>query len=275
MTPFLPRFFPRAAAEGRPALLGILNATPDSFSDGGLHAAPEDAVARAARLLADGADGLDVGAESTRPGFTPVPPDEELRRLLPVLRALRAAFPAAVLSVDTRHAAVARAALDLGASIVNDVSALADPDMAPLVASSGAGLVLMHGWPEHAGLRPRAAAPGALADWVASGLSSLLARALAAGIAPERICADPGFGFGLKRADNAEVLRGLPRIVAACAPCPLLVGPSRKHFLAEQFPEAAGDPDRATALFCAEAVRLGASALRVHDVAVVCSALPR
>ena len=270
---FLERFFPRAAAEGRPALLGILNATPDSFSDGGRFRDPAAAVAQAARLLADGADGLDLGAESTRPGFAPVPADEEERRLLPVLRAVRAAFPSATLSVDTRKAAVARAALDAGAAVVNDVSSFEDPAMAALVRDAGAGVVLMNGWREHVGARPRAAAPGGLADWVAQGLLGFRAAALAAGIEPSAICLDPGFGFGLRHGDNAEVLRGLAGIVEACAPAPLLVGPSRKHFLCAQYPEAAGDPDRATALFCAEAVRAGAALLRVHDVAAVRAAL--
>ena len=163
MKPFLERFCPAAAAAGRPAAMGIVNATPDSFSDGGAHATPEAAVAWARGLVAAGADLLDVGAESTRPGYAPVPADEEERRLVPVVAALRAALPGVPISADTRKASVARAALDAGADIVNDVSSLEDPDMAALVRERGAGLVLMNGWPEHNGA-PRDAAPGGLAD---------------------------------------------------------------------------------------------------------------
>lgn len=267
MAGFLERFCPRAAAAGRPALMGIVNATPDSFSDGGSFAAPAAAAARAERLLADGADLLDLGAESTRPGFVPVPAAEELRRLLPALRAVRAACPDAVLSVDTRKAAVAAAALDAGADVVNDVSALADPEMAPLLARTGAGAVLMNGFAEHAGLRPRAAAPGALGAWVLGGLRDAFARATAAGIDPGAICLDPGFGFGLKGAENVEVLRALPDVVAALAPVPVLAGASRKHFVAAAFPEAGGDREAATVLFHAACVRAGAAVLRVHDAA--------
>ena len=267
MPGFLARFCPRALAEGRPALMGIVNATPDSFSDGGEAASPEAAAARAERLLADGADLIDLGAESTRPGFEPVPADEELRRLLPALRAIRAAHPRAVLSVDTRKATVAAAALEAGADIVNDVSALADPAMAPLLARTGAGAILMNGFAEHIGARARAAAPGALGAWVLAGLLDARDRALAAGIAQDALCLDPGFGFGLKGADNEEVLRALPSIVAGCAPCPVLAAASRKHFVRAAFPEAGGDRDRATVLFHAACARAGAAILRVHDVA--------
>ena len=267
MAGFLSRFCPRATAEGRPALMGIVNVTPDSFSDGGAHASPEAALAHASRLLGDGADMLDLGAESTRPGFEPVPAEEELRRLLPALRAIRAAHPRAVLSVDTRKAAVAAAALDAGADVVNDVSSFEAPAMAPLLARSGAGVVLMNGWREHGGARPRAAAPGALGAWVLAGLRGFLARALGAGIPAEDVCLDPGFGFGLRGADNEEVLRALPEIVAGCAPIPVLAGASRKHFVCGAFPEAGGDRDRATVLFHAACARAGAAILRVHDVA--------
>ena len=267
MAGFLVRFCPRALAEGRPALMGVVNVTPDSFSDGGAHDAPAAALAHASRLLAEGADLLDLGAESTRPGFEPVPADEELRRLLPALRAIRAAHPRAVLSVDTRKAAVAAAALAAGADIVNDVSAFADPAMAPLVAGAGAGAILMNGFAEHAGERPRAAAAGTLGAWVLAGLREARGRAIAAGVDEAALCLDPGFGFGLKGLENAEVLRALPGIVAGCAPCPVLAGASRKHFVCAAFPEAAGDRDRATVLFHAACVRAGAAILRVHDVA--------
>ena len=273
MTPFFRRYFPDAAREGRAGVLGIVNATPDSFSDGGRHDTPEAAAACARRLVAEGADALDVGAESTRPGFSPVPPDEQIRRLLPVLRAVRAAVPGVPVSVDARFAEVAGAALGSGADFLNDQEGLADPAMADLARRSGCGAVAMHGFAEHAGLRARPAASGALGPWVASGLRGIAARAAAAGVAPESLCLDPGFGFGLKRGDNAEVLAATPLLLAAAGAAPLLVGPSRKHFLAGMYPEFASRPDEATARFCLEAVRLGARIVRVHAPAPVRAAL--
>lgn len=269
---FFRRCFPSAAAEGRPGILGILNATPDSFSDGGANASPEAATARARYLLSTGADALDIGAESTRPGFVPVGPEEQLRRLLPVLRAVRAEFPSVAISVDTRSAEVAAAALAEGADVVNDQGGLSDPDMAAIVARTGAGVVAMHGFAEHCGLRSRAAEPGGLGKWVAEGLREIAGRAAASGIAPESLCLDPGYGFGLKKLDNLEVLSSTAALAAAAAPCPLLVGPSRKHFLPLLYPGAAS-PDEATALFCAESVRLGARILRVHEPGPTVAAL--
>lgn len=273
MRPFFERFCPRAAAAGRPALMGIVNVTPDSFSDGGRHCSPNAAALWAARLLEDGADILDVGAESTRPGFSPVEAEEERRRLVPALRAIRAAFPDVAISVDTRKASVAADALAAGADIVNDVSSLEDPDMAAVVRRAGCGLVLMNGWREHVGARPRAAAPGSLGRWVARGLFEAREAALVAGVAVDALCLDPGFGFGLRGADNAEVLRFLPTIVREAGNLPVLVGPSRKHFLAAMYPEAHGDSDRATALFCSAAVAAGARILRVHAPAASIQAL--
>lgn len=261
MLPFLSRFCP--AAIGRPARMGIVNATPDSFSDGGRFEAPEAAAEQAERLLRSGVDLIDLGAESTRPGFAPVSEEEELRRLLPALRAIRVRCPDAVVSVDTRKAGVARAALDAGAAIVNDVSALGDPAMAELVRSSGCGIVLMNGWAEHVGERPRAAAPGALGTWVERGLSDALARADRAGIDRNAVCLDPGFGFGLRHADNAEVLNALPALVAKFSPIPFLVGASRKHFLRDLYPEVS-DPDEASRLFHARCVVAGANIVRAH-----------
>lgn len=268
---FLERYCPRAVAEQRPAYMGIVNVTPDSFSDGGTHDAPDAAADWAAHLLADGADILDLGAESTRPGFDPhaVTPAAEAARLLPALRAIRARFPHAVLSIDTRHAAVAAAALEAGAGIINDVSSFEDPDMARVVRESGAGVVLMSGWREHIGVEKRAAAPGALGAWVAANLRRFRDDALRAGIAPEALCLDPGFGFGLKHTDNAEVLRSVGAFVREFAPVPILIGPSRKHFLLAQYPEAQGDADDATARFCRDAVAQGAQLCRVHAVRTV------
>ena len=273
MTPFFRRYFPSAAREGRAGVLGIVNATPDSFSDGGRHDTPAAAAECARRLVAEGADALDVGAESTRPGFSPVPPDEQLRRLLPVLRAVRAAVPGVPVSVDARFADVAAAALENGADFLNDQGGLADPAMTALARRAGCGAVAMHGFPEHAGARTRPAGPGGLGPWVAGGLRDIAARAAAAGLAPEALCLDPGFGFGLKRGENAEVLAAMPLLLAAAGASPLLAGPSRKHFLAGMYPALASDPDAATARFCLEAVRLGARIVRVHAPAPVRAAL--
>ena len=269
MKPFLEQYAPKAVAENRCALMGIVNLTPDSFSDGGRHDKLDQAVAWAEKLLADGADLLDLGAESTRPGFDPgrVGAEEEKARLLPVVRALRKRFPTCVLSIDTRKADVAQAALDEGADIINDVSSFEDPGMPEVVRRYSAGLVLMSGYREHVGARQRSAGPGSLGTWVADNLRNFRDQALAAGIAAEKLCLDPGFGFGLKRTDNAEVLHSTADYVRAFAPMPILIGPSRKHFLLAQYPEANGDPDAATRLFCEEASKQGAQIFRIHDVA--------
>ena len=269
MKPFLEQYAPKAVAENRCALMGIVNLTPDSFSDGGRHDKLDQAVAWAEKLLADGADLLDLGAESTRPGFDPgrVGSGEEKARLLPVVRALRKRFPTCVLSIDTRKADVAQAVLDEGADIINDVSSFEDPGMPEVVRRYSAGLVLMSGYREHVGARQRSAGPGSLGSWVADNLRNFRDQALAAGIAAEKLCLDPGFGFGLKRTDNAEVLHSTADYVRAFAPMPILIGPSRKHFLLAQYPEANGDPDAATRLFCEEAAKQGAQIFRIHDVA--------
>lgn len=269
MKQFLEQFTPKAVAEKRCALMGIVNLTPDSFSDGGRHNQLDAAVAWSEKLLADGADLLDLGAESTRPGFNPgrVGAEEEKARLIPVVRALRKRFPECVLSIDTRKAIVAQAALDEGADIINDVSSFEDPGMLDIVRRYSAGLVLMSGYREHIGARPRAAESGSLGAWVADNLRIFRDQALAAGIAAEKLCLDPGFGFGLKRADNAEVLRSTADYVREFAPMPILIGPSRKHFLLAQYPEAGDDIDEATRLFCEEAANQGAQIFRVHDVA--------
>lgn len=171
----------RVVTLARPVVMGILNVTPDSFSDGGLHAGVEAALAHAARMLEEGAAILDVGGESTRPGFTPVGAEEEQRRVLPVVRELRRAFPDCMISIDTMKSRVAEAALAAGADLVNDVAGLADPRMAAVVRDSGAGYVLMHGYAEHVGA-PRSAAPGRLGGWMVEGTGRLLAKALEAGI---------------------------------------------------------------------------------------------
>ena len=249
----------------RVALVGILNATPDSFSDGGRHQDPARAAEAAAEMVAAGARVLDVGAESTRPGATPVPGGEERRRLLPVLQAVRAAVRVP-LSVDTTKAEVARAALDAGADIVNDVSAgRADPGMLALCARERVPVVLVHMQGTPATMQ---AAP-CYGDVVAEVRAFLDARARAgeeAGVAREAIVLDPGIGFGKTVAHNLALLADLDSLVGLGYP--VLVGVSRKGFIGQLL---GGRPpeDRllGTAAALALAVARGARLLRVHDVA--------
>ncbi len=265
-------FFPR----GRVTLVAILNVTPDSFSDGGrllgAGGVPdlEAAVAAGLGFVRDGAHVLDVGGESTRPGALEVPEDEEIARVVPVLEALAKATPAP-LSIDTRKARVAQAALAAGARIVNDVSGLRfDPDLAGVVARSGATLVLGHlrGDPET--MQRSVAFEDCLAE-VETELAASVAQACRAGVARERLVVDPGIGFGKHRAHNLALLAGAGRLRARLG-LPLLVGPSRKAFLGEITGEPVGERDRATLAACAVAVFAGADALRVHDVAGVARA---
>lgn len=261
----------------RPLVMGILNATPDSFSDGGVHITVESAVAHAQRMIAEGTDWIDIGGESTRPGAEPVPADEELRRVVPVVRAIRA-FSDIPLSVDTSKASVAAAALDAGADAVNDVTALADPAMAGVVRESGAGVVLMHG-------RGTPRTMDALARYGEEGVAETVARellrrveiALDAGIAHDAICLDPGFGFAKTDAQNEELLRDLGRIAAL--PFPLLIGVSRKRFVAARMaargecPDPPAVRDAESAAIAAASVRLGTHIVRVHNVAETWRAL--
>src|SRR5512146_1945002 len=210
----------------RPAVMGVVNVTPDSFSDGGRYGSPADAADAARRMLAEGAALVDVGGESTRPGAAPVTEEEELRRIVPVLELL-AGSP---VSIDTSRAEVARRALALGAVMVNDVSALArEPELAGVVAEADADLCLMHmqGEPRTMQVAPRY--EDVVAE-VASFLEERLAFAVAAGVKEERICLDPGIGFGKTPDQNLELVRRLDRIVAIGRP--VLVGLSRKSTLA-------------------------------------------
>jgi len=254
----------------RPAVMGIVNVTPDSFSDGGLFLDPGRAVEHGLELASAGAAVLDVGGESTRPGSQPVPAEEQRRRVLPVIRRL-AAEAGVPVSVDTSDAAVAAAALDAGATVVNDVTAgRADPAMLPLVAEAGAGYVFMHmqGTPATMQLNPRY-------DDVVAEVGAFLAErrtaALEAGIAADELLADPGLGFGKTAAHSLTLLARLGD-VAAAAGVPLLVGPSRKGFLGV----AAGPPGTPLPLDQREdptlaavvwALDHGAAMVRVHDVA--------
>ncbi len=253
-----------------PVLLGVLNVTPDSFSDGGAFAQPGAALTQAERLKADGCDLIDIGGESTRPGAALVPAAEEIARVVPVVRALldRGLGP---VSVDTRKAEVARVALDAGAAAVNDVSGLAfDPALGGVVAQAGAGLVLMHmrGTPE---TMDSLAQYDAVATEVAEELGAAAVRATDAGVAPERIVLDPGFGFAKTVEQNFRLLDELATVVGLGYP--VLVGPSRKRFLGAATGRPAADRDRASAVACALAWERGARLFRVHDAALAREAL--
>jgi dihydropteroate synthase len=250
----------------RVLVMGIVNVTPDSFSDGGRYLDPATAVARCHELLAEGADLLDLGAESTRPGSVGVPADEQWRRLEPVLTALGRARPEVVLSCDTRDASVAARALAAGVRVVNDVSALGDPAMAGVVAAAGAGLVLMHmrGTPE---TMQRDTDYADVTAQVISHLDTRLAVAVAAGVARECAAFDPGIGFGKSAAGSLELLARLSELAAAGRP--VLVGASRKSFLARLTGGEGAPEDRVAASLAAAAIAVfeGAHILRVHDVA--------
>ena len=253
-------------------IMGILNVTPDSFSDGGCYLEDEALRARIAALLAEGADLIDVGGESTRPGAEPVTLAEELARVLPALRAVRAQSATVPISVDTTKAEVARQALLAGASMINDISALeADPAMLEVLLNSSAEVVLMHrqGDPQTMQLAPRY---HRAAQEIADYLSCRVAALEAAGIARSRIIVDPGLGFGKTLAHNLDILRHLPDFTALG--CRLLIGHSRKTFLGEITGES--EPrrrDPATAWVSAFCAARGADILRVHDVAATRQAL--
>lgn len=243
--------------------MGVLNVTPDSFSDGGLFVDPERALDQARRMTEEGADLIDIGGESTRPGAASVSEREELRRVLPVIRLLRRKLPVPI-SIDTTKAAVAAAALDAGAEIVNDVSAgSGDREMIPLIARTGAGIVLMHrrGTPRTMQRQPR------YRDVVAEVRRTLAERieiALAAGIRRESIAVDPGIGFGKTVDHNLALLAGIQELVGLGVP--VVVGVSRKSFLGEILGVAVQDRVEGTLAASLIAVAGGARVIRVHDV---------
>ncbi|HHC08498.1 MAG TPA: dihydropteroate synthase [Actinobacteria bacterium] len=248
--------------------MGILNVTPDSFSDGGRYASPEAAVARGRQLAAAGADLVDVGGESTRPGAHPVPVDEELRRVVPVVAALAA--DGICVSVDTRRPEVAAAAIEAGAEVVNDVSGLADPAMRRVCAETGVGVVVMHMRGEPATMQDDPSYDDVVAE-VAAFLAERTARAEGDGIERDRIVVDPGIGFGKTGEHNLALLADLGAIVALGHP--VLVGVSRKRFLGAILAEGGferppADRDVASAAAAVAAVLAGASIVRVHDVVV-------
>ena len=260
---------------GSPKIMGVLNVTPDSFSDGGRFIEPEVAVQRAHRMIADGADIIDVGGESTRPGANPVPADEQITRILPVIHALRESRPTVPLSVDTRLAHVAEAALQAGASIINDVSALEDDiGMGKLAAGTGAGLVLMHmrGRPETRFADPATNQAPAYDDVVAAiktYLQHRLTAVVALGIDANRLVIDPGFGFGKNPEQNLTILSRLDELLELERP--LLVGMSRKRFIGAALAEPIPEERLYGSLACvAVAALAGAHIIRVHDVAESC-----
>ncbi len=253
-------------------LMGVVNVTPDSFSDGGQFLDPAAAVAHGRELVAQGADILDVGGESTRPGAQPVDVAEELRRVVPVVEGLARECPGTQISIDTMKAAVAEAALAAGASLVNDVSALrADPRMAAVVAASGADCCLMHmlGEPRTMQRDPRYED---VVDDVEAFLGERIRFAVGEGIAVERLLLDPGIGFGKTVEHNLELLRRLDQLCALGPP--VVIGTSRKGFLGRILAGAeAGERLPGTLATNVIAFQRGARVFRVHDVAPVRAAL--
>lgn len=246
-----------------PTWMGIVNVTPDSFSDGGQFLDPAAAIAHADRLLTEGADILDIGGESTRPYATPVDDAEELRRVIPIIEAIRAQHPAAVISIDTSKPTVAAAAIDAGAEIINDITGLADPRMIELARASGAGVCVMHmqGTPQTMQDEP------SYGDVVAEVKDYLAARRdslLFAGLERERVCLDPGIGFGKTHQHSIALLRRIADFHQLG--CPLLVGHSRKGFISHLLGDKTADRGAGTlGVSLALAVR-GVQIIRLHEV---------
>lgn len=251
---------------GKPLIMGILNVTPDSFSDGGNYSEAGKAIEQAKRMLSEGADILDIGGESTRPGSVPVPPEEQIRRVLPVIKAIRTQLSETVtISIDTTSSEVAAVAVDAGANIINDVSAGADDaEIFSLAAKTKTGLVLMH----------RQGVPATMQDnpfyrdvvgEVLSGLMQSIEQALSAGVEKKRLIIDPGIGFGKRKIDNLDLLANLNRLVATGYP--VLLGTSRKRFMGSICAvEAPTELVTATAVTTALGVMAGVQIFRVHDV---------
>ncbi|WP_158887551.1 dihydropteroate synthase [Amycolatopsis anabasis] len=259
---------PALPAPARCVVMGVLNVTPDSFSDGGRYFGLDDALAHAHAMWERGADIIDVGGESTRPGAARVDAETEIGRVLPVIRALAA--DGLRLSVDTTRAAVASAALEAGAQVINDVSGgLADPEMAKVAAASGAPYVLMH-WRGHSKDMNALAAYTDVVAEVRAELSARVDEALAAGVAPESIVLDPGLGFAKHAEHDWALLHGLESVLSMGFP--VLVGASRKRFLGRLLSDVDGSPrppdgrEDATAAVSALAAAAGAWGVRVHEV---------
>jgi dihydropteroate synthase len=254
-----------------PLLMGILNVTPDSFSDGGRYDLPELAVEQASLLQEQGASILDIGGESTRPGADPVTLDEELRRTIPVIQRLARELTVPI-SIDTTKAEVARQALDAGAQIVNDISGLTfDPQMLDVCREYDAGICLMHiqGTPQTMQLNP---AYGNVVQEVTEFLQQQVDRCLMAGILPERICVDPGIGFGKTADHNLELLRAVPKLQQAIQR-PVLIGHSRKRFLSKILGRPVEERLAGTIGVSIALAAAGVDILRIHDVQPVRDAL--
>lgn len=250
---------------GRPLVMGILNVTPDSFSDGGRYLDPGAAAERAARMIEEGADLVDVGGESTRPGAKPVPAEEEWRRVGPVLERLAAGSDPVVVSVDTTKGEVARRALDAGASIVNDVSGLRfDRSIAEMAARTGAGLVVMHMRGDPSTMQADVAYDDLVGE-VRDRLRESVEVAVQSGCDPEQVVVDPGIGFGKSAEGNLELLARLDRLLPLGRP--ILVGPSRKSFLGALLDLPPEERVEGTLAACVVALTRGARIFRVHDVA--------
>lgn len=258
-------------ADGAPRVMGIVNVTPDSFSDGGLAASARVAVERAFTLAAEGADLIDIGGESSRPGADVVSLEEELRRVIPVVRALAdRQFPAPI-SIDTTKAEVARQALSAGASVINDISALRfEPAMADAIAASEAGVVLMHmqGTPQTMQLDPRY---DDVVKEIVDHLAERVEWTVSRGIPRERIAIDPGIGFGKTRAHNLAILRNIDRF--ATLGCVILIGTSRKGFLGKLTDRPPTERALASVVSSLAACEAGARVVRVHDVLMMAEAV--
>ncbi len=253
------------------AIMGVVNATPDSFSDGGMHEDAATAVAHARRLVGEGAAIVDVGGESTRPGAGPVATGEEYRRVVPVIEGIAALGLGAQISVDTMKLAVAEAAVDAGATYINDVTAFRhDPDLAGLVADRGLDCCLMHMLGEPRTMQENPHYDDVVSD-VKAFLEDRLAAAVAAGVAEERVQLDPGIGFGKTLAHNLELLRRLDEIVAIGRP--VVLGTSRKAFIGRITGRDAAERVHGTVATCVLGLERGAHVFRVHDVAAVADGL--
>lgn len=265
--PIMLRSRPLVPGSG-PFIFGILNVTPDSFSDGGAYLSMDTAVAAACRMADEGADAIDVGGESTRPGSQGVSPDEQIRRTAGVIATLATRFgpDGPAISIDTRSAKVARAALEAGATIINDISALRDdPTMGELAAARDAIIILMHMQGTPADMQANPTYTDVVSE-VADFLQERMNYALRSGIARERILFDPGLGFGKTTAHNLEILRRLGELRSLGVP--LMVGPSRKRFIGEILHiDSPADRVTGTAAAVAACVLAGAECIRVHDVA--------
>ena len=243
--------------------MGIVNVTPDSFSDGGKFFDPTAAIARAEQLLAEGADVLDIGGESTRPYSTPVDEAEELRRVIPVIAAIRSRHPAAILSIDTSKPAVAAAAIEAGAEIINDITGCADPRMSELARASGAGVCAMHmqGTPQTMQDEPSYRDVVAeVKDYLATRRDALLA----AGIEPQRVCLDPGIGFGKTHQHSITLLQHIEEVHELG--CPLLVGHSRKGFIGHVLDDKFADRAAGTLGVSLALAYQGIQIIRLHEI---------